>query len=280
MGQKLETIGYLEMDADYDIDVIGRFIRDGHVDGNVVIVLRNLHNRETCETLESRFYELIEKFGSDRDTDGFVKNLQIGSSQFHKNGSEYIRDTIHNAPHVFDLFSAIRPDQVKNLFLDAELENALLESGINYRAARHMSSVGNFATTRKWLDNGKMALHPHDDSAQLGFAAQDGFEVAKGQHTIAANFCIADDETGSAVTIWNLCPDDKLRKDLGLEQTGYPYPIDYMSQFESISLQLNAGDLYFMNASYVHGVHNSSSNNRITAGRFLTSFENKVVYWT
>lgn len=80
--------------------------------------------------------------------------------------------------------------------------------------------------------------------------------------------------------VWNIKPDEILREELNVESTGYPYPLDYVDTFDKISVKLNEGDLYFLNASHVHGVKNSSHYKRITSGRFISKINNKVVYWT
>jgi hypothetical protein len=275
------TFGYLEYSKDVNIDVITQFIEDGEIDGKRLIIIRNAHSEADSNLLRDKFYDIMDSHGSDRADDGFVKNQQIGSSQFHKTGSEYLLETVTSAPNVMELFNVLPPETVRNIFLDERLEAAFASRGIVYGPARHAAFYGNFATTRRWLNNGKMALHPHDDSAQLGFAAEDGFEIARGRHTIAANFCISEeDPLGSNLVVWNRRPDDAERTRFGLEKTGYPYPIEYVDQFEKIKVKVRTGDLYFLNASYIHGVENSASNNRITSGRFITHFDNKVVYWT
>lgn len=274
------AINYIELDADHDIDLITRFILNGGIGNSLLLIIRNLHSKEVYQALQHRFETLIQLQGSDRGEDGFVRNQQIGASQFHKNGAEYIKDTMRHAPGVLDLFGVLDQSIVSNLFLDDALEAAFLKNGYVYRAARHLSGTANFATTRKWLNNGAMALHPHDDGAQLAFAAEDGFEIAPGSHTIAANFCIADDREGSELVVWDFKPEHEDRKRFGLEKTGYPYPLDHMSEFDSIRVQVRAGDLYFLNASYVHGVENGGTNFRITSGRFITNVGNKVMYWT
>lgn len=273
-------IGYLEMDGEFDADIVADFIENGRIDGNLLIVLRNFASQEDCKALETRFNEIVGAHGSNRGEDGLVKNQQIGATQFLRNGEAYVRETARHLPHVIDLFSALDAQTVANLFFDDALERAFLARGKLYRQARHMGGQGNFATTRKWLDNGAMALHPHEDGAQIAQGAEDGFEIGAGTHTIAANLCIADDAEGSATVLWNHCPDDAVRARFGLEKTGYPYPIDYAEGFDRIEVKIRRGDLYFMNASYLHGVENAPTNYRITAGRFLTCADHKILSWT
>ena len=265
---------------DYDADLIARFIEDGGIDQVRLIVLRGFARDADCRKLEARFNALIAAHGSDRGEDGIVRNQQVGSTQFQRNGEAYVRETVAHLSHVIDLFSVLDAATVQNLFYDDALEQAFLKRGKLYRQARHLGGQGNFATTRKWLDNGPMALHPHEDTAQIAQGAEDGFEIAGGTHTIAANLCIADDAEGSSTVLWNHCPTESERKALGLELTGYPYPIDYADQFDKVKVKIRRGDLYFMNASYLHGVENSPTNYRITAGRFITCSGHKVLSWT
>ena len=276
-----ENISCLEMEEGrFDADRIAEFIEKGALGPVRLIVLRNFVPEAACRRLEARFDEIIAAHGSNRGEDGVVRNQQIGSTQFQRNGEEYVRETARHLPNVIDLFSVLDAGTVSNLFFDDALEQAFLRRGRLYRQARHMGGQGNFATIRKWLDNGAMALHPHEDSAQLAQGAEDGFEIGPGRHTIAANLCIADDEEGSATVLWNHCPDDATRKRMGLEKTGYPYPIDYAEQFDKIRVTIRRGDLYFMNASFLHGVENAPTNRRITAGRFITCVDHKVLTWT
>jgi hypothetical protein len=130
------------------------------------------------------------------------------------------------------------------------------------------------------MDGEVAALHMNDCSAQLAFAALDDFEVAGAQDVISSNICISDASQGGELMVWNLKPDAALRESFGVQDTGYPYPLDFVSRYESFSVRLAPGDLYFLNASYLHGVRSSLRNERITAGRFLASLGEKVVYWS
>ena len=277
LGQEL---GWLEFEGACEIDLLARFIEEGGIDGNRMIVLRGLVPETECRALEDRFNDLISAHGSGRGEDGYVKTQQIGATQFSRDGAAYMREVAAQMGQVIDLYSVIAPDRIGALFLDDALERAFARRGRIYRRASHLGGVANYATTRKWLNNGAMALHPHEDTAQLRTAAQDGFEIAGGSHTIAANLCIADDAEGSETVLWNHCPDEAERRELGLAETGYPYPRDYADGFGSVRVKIRRGDLYFMNASYLHGVENGTTNNRITAGRFITCAGDKVLSWT
>lgn len=258
---------------------IAELIMLGKTENAFLYIIRNFIPQETCQQIEKNFYSLIKDCSNDRPNDGYVKNEQIGSSQFAKNGKEYIASTIDASKNVMDVFAGLDNDYIQNIFMDKELENYFLTQNILYRPALHLTNTANFATTRRWLHNGEMSLHPHDDNAQLFFAAQDDFEISKGKNIIACNLCISTD-IGSELVIWDLKPDDKIRKELNISKTGYPYPLEYVNNFKKKSIKLNPGDLYFLNASYVHGVTNSKNSDRITSGRFITHINNKVVRWT
>ena len=226
------------------------------------------------------FHRRVAANNLNRLDDGFVKNQQIGSTQFHKTGEEYLKSTIEANENVMALFAGLENSNIRNLFMDSDLEHHFATQAINYRPVLHLTSYANFATTRRWLNNGEMSLMPHEDGAQLHFAAQDNFEVSRSENVIASNICLSNDDEGGELIVWNVKPDAELRREFGVEKTGYPYPIEFVDQFEKISVKLNTGDMYFLNASYIHGVTSSAHYERITSGRFLSKVDNKVVYWT
>ncbi|RMU00216.1 hypothetical protein ALP35_04515, partial [Pseudomonas savastanoi pv. glycinea] len=81
--------------------------------------------------------------------------------------------------------------------------------------------------------------------------------------------------------VWNLEPDESLRNDLGVSDTGYPYPLEMLESVSCISVKLNPGDVYFLNANNLHGVTSMVNGQRLTAGRFLGATSgSKVIYWT
>lgn len=274
------TIGWLEFDGRCAPSVLAEFIEQGGIGDKRLLALRGVVSEADCAALEAQFNALIAARGSKRGEDGFVRTQQIGATQFSHNGASYMREVAAQAGDVLDLFSVLPSERVADLFLDETLEAEFARRGKTYRRARHGGGVANFASTRKWLRNGEMALHPHEDTAQLASAAEDGFEIAPGPHTIAVNLCIADDAQGSETALWNCRPTPEQRCAMGLEATGYPYPRDFADQHDSIRVKIRRGDLYFMNASYLHGVENSPTNDRITSGRFITCVGDKVLSWT
>lgn len=272
---------YYEDDVkDLDLYKVARIIKEGNADGRVLYIIRNAVKPAVCEKIKSNFYEIMQIKGNHRPDDGFVKTEQIGSSQFHKTGLEYITATVESDADVLNLYQGISDHDVQSLYLDKQLEVFFTQEKIGYRPSAFKSHHANFATTRRWLDNGNMSLWPHDDSAQLKFAEKDGYEIAKAKNVISSNLCICDAANGGELKVWNCRPDDNIRREFDVVDTGYPYPLEFADKFASFTVRLAPGDLYFLNASYLHGVTSSVENERISSGRFIGYIENKVVWWT
>jgi len=276
----MQEFTYIEENGEADFDKVAELLRTGQVGGQVLYVIREAVSRDHCLQIQENFTAIIAKELNNRPDDGFVKTEQIGSSQFHKNGRQYMASTLECGSNVMELFDGLDSRTIRSLYRDEQLERYFAQRQITYRPALHLTTCANFATTRRWLDNGEMSLMPHEDSAQLAFAALDDFEVAGAQDVISSNICISDASQGGELMVWNLKPDAALRESFGVQDTGYPYPLDFVSRYESFSVRLAPGDLYFLNASYLHGVRSSLRNERITAGRFLASLGEKVVYWS
>jgi hypothetical protein len=126
-----------------------------------------------------------------------------------------------------------------------------------------------------------MALMPHEDYAQLHYAKEDGFEISVAQTVTSFNVCLEGGLEGGELVVWNFKPDDECREKLGVCRTGYPYPLEGLQGIEHLTLRLNQGDLYFINACHLHGVQTVSRGQRLTAGRFIGKLsDRKVVFWT
>jgi hypothetical protein len=86
--------------------------------------------------------------------------------------------------------------------------------------------------------------------------------------------------TGGEATVWDLQPSAEVRRSLGLYETGYPYPSDFVEDLRSFNLELDPGDCYFLSATFLHGVQ-PIAGERVTAGRFMgITGDHRVLYWT
>ncbi len=283
-GERIQTgFSYLETGADdIDVDAIRDILLDGDHNGAVVYVIRNAFDHATAQAVSARFDSIIASTqGGSRPDDGYVKTQQIGSTQFAKTGREYVLDHAARADDLAVLLDDSPAEAIENIFRTTLVEDVLIESGVTFRPSRYKNLSGGFATFRRWLDNGEMALMPHEDSAQLKTAAQDGYEIAAADHVVSYNACIESGHSGGVLRVWNLKPDDDFRHELDLLDTGYPYPSEAIESIETFDLELNVGDVYFLNSSYIHGVTSVTSGQRMTAGRFIGRVADRtVVYWT
>lgn len=273
---------YIEsLNGDVDFSIIDDLIMKGEHEGNVLYVIRDCTSRDHTRILTENFNKVIQQRGSHRNNDGFVSVQQIGASQFAKNGQQFMQASNQAFSDMSDLFDSISHDVFETLFLESFLEQNFLKKGVHFGPSSHKHGHAGIATFRRWLDNGVMSLMPHEDKAQLVYASQDGFEISKAHTVIAHNLCVDATGFGGELTVWNIQPNDECRKHFGVLDTGYPYPPIFLRGVEKFEVKLNAGDMYFMNGCYIHGVKNVINGNRITAGRFMGFIgNNKVVYWT
>jgi len=284
-GEKLKgTFSYVE-DSIINIraEIISDIVLKGHHNGSILYIIRNAFTSDIAEKLINAFdKELAKTEGGNRPYDGFVKTSQIGATQFSKNGKAYVEDVADKNRNLISVFDSLQDTEVEKIFLSKFLENLFLEEGKHFGPARYKAGHSSFITLRRWLDNGEMSLWPHDDTAQLRVAAQDDFEIAHSiQQVISFNAVVEAAKGGGFLKVWNYKPDAAARSYLGLEETGYPYPIELFTNSESVEVRLQQGDIYFLNASFLHGVTSVSAGRRFSAGRFIGVINNqKVVYWT
>ncbi|WP_147194067.1 L-isoleucine 3(1)-dioxygenase [Pantoea sp. CCBC3-3-1] len=281
-GSSKNNFGYIEStDGNINFSIVKNIILNGHHHGNVLYVIRNYAQSHVCKAVADNFNHVVTQDGGNRPDDGFVLTNQVGATQFSRNGEQYIREVNRVNQSVADLMAVADSDSTESLFLNSTLEAGFLERGIHFGPARFKNGYACFATFRRWLDNGVMSLMPHEDMAQVDFAREDDFEIAHTQTVTAYNICLEAAKGGGQLKIWNLIPDNECRARLGVTRTGYPYPPHLLENTESLAVQLNVGDLYFMNACHLHGVSSVSEGSRLTAGRFIGKLnDKKVVYWT
>jgi hypothetical protein len=278
-----ENFSYVETSAsEIDTDIIYDIVTRGHHNGAIVYVLRNAFSPESAASIVENFDRLLyETDGGNRHDDGYVKINQIGATQFSRSGEEYVREVMGTAQMSLDLLEELSGDEIEQMFNTGLLEKIFARRGVVFRSSRFKSIPGGFCTFRRWLDNGEMALMPHEDSAQLITARTDDYEIAGARHVVSYNAAVETTDIGGELVVWNLNPDDRCRENLGLVGTGYPYPIRELEGVESFTVQLHEGDAYFLNSSFIHGVSSLQEGRRLSAGRFIGKItDDLVVYWT
>ncbi|GAA3635392.1 hypothetical protein GCM10022223_62280 [Kineosporia mesophila] len=283
-GSQIEkSFSYYETPAgEVDVEAIRNIVTNGHHEGAVVYVVRDAFSPEAATSIVENFDRLTQRTGGgNRQDDSYVKTHQIGATQFSYSGEEYVREVIKSSSESLELFDNVSQEELERVFLTKLLEKTFAEQGVVFRGSRYKNISGGFATLRRWLDNGEMALHPHDDTAQLLAAVKDDYEIATSRHVVSFNAAVQVAEEGGELVVWNLNPDDDCRAGLGLTGTGYPYPIGTLTGLESFTVELGPRDVYFLNASFIHGVASVRKGQRLSAGRFIGQVaDDLVVYWT
>lgn len=281
-GRSIGTgFGYLEAQRDFDPQIVVDLLRSGNHRGNVLYIVRQRVAREVCAEIANSFDNIVNSGTTSRPDDGYVLTKQIGATQFAKSGASYVRAVSENVATILDLLEGLPNGAVDELVMNRELETSLLSHGIHFGSARYKGASAAFFTVRQWLDNGKMSLMPHEDVAQLAYARRDGFEIGQIETVLAYNACVDASGEGGNLSVWDLEPDGECRIAFGVEETGYPYPPDRLIGVRRFSVRLEPGDVYFLNASFLHGVENVRGGRRITAGRFIgLTDSSKAVYWT
>lgn len=267
---------------DFDIGIVENLLREGHHDGAVAYVIRGAVPASVCETVHANFRKIVSDEGSQRDLHDIIKADQVGSTQFKKSGHGYALNTAHVQASMLSLFDGVSAAETSRFMLDDELRAGFLARRLHFGPARFKSTYSNHCTVRAWLVNGEMSLQPHEDISQVEAARADEFEIqTTGENTMSFNICVRSDGTGGEVRVWDLRPSPETRRSLGLYETGYPYPAGFVEDIPSTTIELEPGDSYFLNASFLHGVH-PVVGERITAGRFmgLSDEDNRVMFWT
>lgn len=245
-------------------------------------IVRDYISHNICNIIKRKFFELIsETDGGNRQND-FVPVIQIGATQFNKSSSDYIFEVSRTKAQIDEILRSVEIDHHQvDLFLDRFLTTNFENIGIKFRPSRFDGTEVNNFTIRKWTNSGmdSFALLPHEDLSQLSFARADGFEISDVSKVIACNICVSN-SGGGDLLIWNLDPSLELKMKLGVEDTGYPYPLGILKSIKCCRIRINPGDIYFINANLIHAVEEINSSSRITLGRFVGNYGDQVMYWT
>jgi hypothetical protein len=184
------------------------------------------------------------------------------------------RDTMH------DVF-----DGCDNVFrrVMSSVTSALAAEAITFRVAGHEGAAASEFVMRSWSGSGQFSLEPHDDAAQLTHPLQRGFEIQRvAAPLVAFNMCLENPGAGE-LHFWNIVPDEATRVRLGLQETGYPYPLDVLKGIDRLVVPIHAGDIYFFNGKHVHavGAQAEATGYRSTISGLMGFLDPRtVIYWS
>lgn len=225
--------------------------------------------------------ELCERFWNDPKTRRRedAPAYFLGTYSFNKTIDTYL----HESADVRSSIEAVLDAEASSplVWFRNGLADELAPQGISLRPAELDDQRACLALMRSWDADGVFSLSPHEDLAQCLDPRQAGFEAqcVPDYEVCAVNMCLAND-CGGRLVLWNVRPDDASRKRLGIEFTGFPYPVADLAGFDELRLDVRAGDVYVFNGAYVHAVE--ANQGRRTNIAFFMGFRDArtVVTWT
>jgi len=246
-----------------------------------IYIIRNMVERDVCLSIKDEFLHVIrESNGGNRKTS--VPVDQIGATQYTKSSLDYFDECRATSDNINRILMAVEEDPSADPLLESFLREELSKINITFRPSMYLDQKVNMFTIRQWRNasDSNLSLLPHEDLSQLILVQEDEYEIAHVKRVVASNLCV-DNNTGGELVIWNYEPSTDLKRALGVEFSGYPYPMELLSDSESIVIEINPGDIYFINANLIHAVKEVKGNERISAGRFMGFVsDDTIVYWT
>lgn len=200
-----------------------------------------------AEGLAAGFRETVRRQRQDA-----VPAVHIGDGHYAKTLAEYFRAAASGEAEMNAVYRRAGIDLAQRSGADLR---ALLDPGQALRPA--MSGDWQAAELKAvaWIGkDGGLALSAHDDSAQLNSREQAGFEPQQVQHPVAVNIYAAMPKSGGELRVWNLQPSDACKRELGLEETGFPYPAPLLAALPFIDIASRPGDLVLLNGRFLHAV--------------------------
>lgn len=241
------------------------------------VIFRDVVPLETRKEMTSRF--LMSPGRKKRGSD--APGEYLGAYHYNKTTAEYL-----------DQSAAVRSELEEVLDVPAEplrelrrvIRQTLALEGIQFRSARHDGREACPGIFRSWLGEKQFALDPHEDRGQCEDLKQAGFEIQQvaAHQIVAINICLDNGSDGQLV-VWNMRPDEATRIGLGVQYTGSPYAIEWLTGIDHLHLDVRPGDIYLFNAAHVHAVEpvRDVGARRVTLSGMMGFADSKtVVSWT
>jgi len=210
---------------------------------------------------------IVENFELNRGkrarADG-VAGVTIGADLYGKKLDAYLAETRAARPDVEALF---RGTVDVTAMLRADIQ-ATLGRGVTVRQASHQGEAYNTVRGVRWTGAGGYSLPFHDDAASLSFPGQRAGETALVEVPNAYNIYPSVAASGGELEIINVQPDDETRRRLGIEHTGFPYPVQALATFDRLVIRPEPGDLLILAGAFCHGVRSVGPGLRLLLNHF------------
>jgi len=264
-----------------------RFLESPRIDPHHVVnvlrgevagcVFRGVIDPTLCRNIAQNFWTHPQR----RQRGDNVAAFFLGTFHYRKPLLEYLDEAAVYHDTLHDVFRGCA-----NIFQNVieSVGSLLAKNAIAMRVAAHGGRAASEFVVRSWAGTGAFALEPHEDGAQLQDVQQHGFEIQKvgASPVVAINMCL-ETPGGGELHYWNIEPDDATRERLGLQDSGYPYPLDALTGFEKLSVPIHSGDVYMFNSKLVHAVaaQATSSGYRSTISSMMGFADpTTVIYWS
>lgn len=261
-----ETIGTVDLSTVFEV-----------LNGKLAAYLvRGFVPLDVCRRVETNFWastERVPRYGEGEDG---VEAYLIGASHYGKPTRTYLNEVRACKAAVESLYTGtINPV--------AAFRNTLASS-ITVRAAGLDDLSAGDCKAIYWNNVGTFLLEPHDDLAQVKDPIQADFEIQQVDRVMAVNIYAAVPERSGQLQVWNVEPDDETRADLGLTNVGFPYPAELLTEYPSLTIAVETGDLCIANGNLVHAVlrgNAATPRNRLLLTCFMgRNVNNELIWWT
>ena len=261
-----ETAGSVDVNTVFEV-----------LDGNLAAYLvRGFVPLDVCRQVETNFWastERVPRYGVGEDG---VEAYLIGASHYGKPTVTYLNEVLACKAAVESLYTGtINPVAA---FRDK------LASRIRVRAASLNDLPAGDCKAVFWNNTGTFLLEPHDDLAQVKDPIQADFEIQQVNRVMAVNIYATVVERTGQLQVWNIEPDDETRAELGLTNVGFPYPAELLTEYPSLTIAVETGDLCIANGNLVHAVlrgNVTSPRSRLLLTCFMgRNLNDELIWWT
>ena len=243
--------------------------------------VRNYLSAPACRQIVENFWISPKREPRYGDGEDGVEGYLIGASHIEKTTQEYLEEAQTFAEAVKNLYQGTTNP------LDKFRNSLITEKGqyIRVRPAEMNGLTAGNSKAVYWNNLGEFLLLPHEDFAQLSDPRQKGFEIQQASRVMAVNFYPEVPENVGQLKIWNIEPDDRIRAELNLTHSGFPYPAELLADFPSLVIPVTTGDLCVINGNLAHAVirgnPEASSKSRLLITCFMTfNTDNELIWWT
>ena len=267
-----ESFRFLEPDGFNPRDIV-RVLR-GDVAG---CRFRGAIDPAVCDRVAQNFWRHSKRRRRNDDVPAYF----LGTYHYRRPLDEYFDEATAHRDALREVF-----DGCDNVFdgVMSSVASVLAEEGVAMRVAAHEGRRASEFVMRSWCGPGRFSLEPHEDGAQLTCALQRGFEIQQvvTSPVVAVNMCLENPGAGE-LHYWNIEPDAASRRRLGLQETGYPYPLETLEGIDKLVVPIQAGDVYFFNGHHIHAVaaQDSATGYRSTISSLMGFADPRtVIYWS